>query len=113
MHMIYVHVVMECTRRGTSMTDRLHILLPPDEKERYRAIAEAEGMNLSDWVRMTVREAANRYGGDPRLRTPEDLGRFFEASDRAHGPDPEAEPDWDEHLRLLARGKAAGEGEAG
>lgn len=95
------------------MTDRLHILLPPDEKERYRAIAEAEGMNLSDWVRMTVREAANRYGGHARLRTPEELGHFFEASDRAHGPDPEAEPDWVEHLGLLARGKAAGVGEAG
>lgn len=92
------------------MADRLHILLPPDEKERYREIAEAQGLNLSDWVRKAVREAADRYEGGPGLRDAEELRRFFEVSDRAHGPDVGAEPDWDEHLRLPEEGKAEGGG---
>jgi hypothetical protein len=107
MYILCVHV----TARPTSemqMTDRLHILLPPAEKERYREIAEAQGLNLSDWVRRAVREAAELYGGGPGLRDTEELRRFFEASDRAHGPDSAPEPDWDEQLRLLARGKAEG-----
>jgi hypothetical protein len=90
------------------MADRLHILLPPDEKERYREIAEAQGLNLSDWVRMAVREAAERYGGGPGLQDPEELRRFFEASDRTHGPGAGTEPDWEEHLRLLEEGKVEG-----
>lgn len=108
MHILHVHVANRDTSFEVPMTDRLHILLPPDEKERYREIAQAQGLNLSDWVREAVREAAERYGSGPGLRDTEELRRFFEASDRAHGPDPAAEPDWDAHLRLLARGKAEG-----
>lgn len=94
-----------------SVADRLHILLTPEEKERYREIADAQGLNLSDWVRRAVREAADRYEAGPVLRNAEELRRFFEASDRAHGPEAGPEPDWEEHLRVLAQGKAEGGGE--
>lgn len=90
------------------LADRLHILLAPEEKERYREIADAQGLNLSDWVRRTVREAAERYGAGPGLRDAAGLRRFFEASDDVHGPDAGAEPDWEEHLRVLERGKTEG-----
>jgi hypothetical protein len=95
------------------MDDRLHLILPRAEKERYRALAEAEGMTLSDWVREAVRESAARYETRPRLDTPEALQTFFDALDRASprsdGREPPREPDWDEYRILLAEGKKGGQ----
>lgn len=90
------------------MSDRLHILLTAGEKERYREIAEAQGLNLSAWVRRAVREAAARYGEETKLRTPEDLRRFFDGIDAARDPSEGPEPDWEDHLRLVEEGKRGG-----
>ena len=43
--------------------DRIHLVLPAEEKERYRAIAEREGTTLSRWIREAVREKANLRSG--------------------------------------------------
>ncbi len=36
------------------MSTRLHVVLSDEESERYRACAEAAGVNLSTWVRMAL-----------------------------------------------------------
>lgn len=89
------------------MKSRVHIVLPAEEKERYRAIAEREGTTLSEWMRAAVREKATRYDADRKLETTEELEAFFLESDRAEAGDA-CEPDWEEHERLIQEGRGHG-----
>ena len=43
----------------------------------------------------------------PYLR-PEDLEAFFRDCDARHGPDPEPEPDWREHLATMEKSRSRG-----
>lgn len=90
------------------MKDRIHIVLPAEEKEHYRAIAEREGTTLSQWVREAVREKATKYGVDRKLDTVEDLESFFQECDQLHQGTEAAEPDWEEHERLIQESRAGG-----
>ncbi len=98
------------------MKDRIHVLLPAEEKERYRSIAEQEGTTLSRWIREAVRERAAKYDVSRKLDTVEDLEAFFrecdqasEASPRGEGGPP-SEPDWEEHERLIHESRGGGLG---
>lgn len=53
---------------------------------------------------------AERDDSGPVLRNAEELRHFFEASDRAHGTEAGPEAYWEEHLRVLVRGKVEGGG---
>jgi predicted DNA-binding protein len=88
--------------------DRIHIVLPAEEKERYRAIAEREGTTLSRWIREAVRERATRYDVERKLDTVEDLESFFQECDQLHQGTDAAEPDWEEHERLIHESRTGG-----
>lgn len=90
------------------MKDRIHIVLPAEEKERYRAIAKREGTTLSRWIREAVRERATKYDVDRKLDTVEDLESFFQECDRLHQGSQAAEPDWEEHERLIHESRTGG-----
>jgi len=88
--------------------DRIHIVLPTEDKERYRAIAEREGMTLSRWIREAVREKAAKYDVERKLDTVEDLEAFFQDCDQLHEGNEAAEPDWAEHERLIHESRTGG-----
>ena len=90
------------------MSDRIHIVLDTEEKERFRELARREGKNLSEWIREAVRERAASYPDELRLDTPEALEAFFAECDRSHGPDAPPEPDWEDVKRLIAESKIQG-----
>ena len=83
------------------MQDRVHILLPAEEKERYRSIAEREGTTLSRWIREAIRERAAKYDVARKLDSVEDLQAFFLECDQLNGVNSAHEPDWEEHERLI------------
>ena len=90
------------------MNDRIHIALPAEEKERYRATAEREGTTLSRWTRDAVREKAARYEVDRKLLTEQDLEAFFHDCDQLHLGTEAAEPDWEQHERLIREAHGGG-----
>ena len=92
------------------MKDRIHIVLPTEEKERYRAIAEREGTTLSRWIREAVREKASKYDVERKLDTVEDLEAFFQDCDRLHHGTEATEPDWEQHERLIQESRTGGLG---
>ena len=80
------------------MTDRIHLVVREEEKERYRRSAEQAGLTLSEWVREAAREKLARESR--RLDTVEDLRSFFAECDARHeneGP----EPDWEHHKQAV------------
>lgn len=86
------------------MTSRIHILIDDEEKERFRRQAEREGKSLSAWLRDLAR-ARLAESGAPELDSLEALRAFFAACDEREG---EREPDWAEHLRVIAASRRSG-----
>jgi hypothetical protein len=83
------------------MARRIHVVLDDRERASFKARAVAEGMSLSEWLRIAGRERLER-GRPTRITTVDDLSRFFDACDvREQG----REPDWVEHLRVAARSR--------
>ena len=83
--------------------ERIHIVVDPLEKERFRRLAEREGKSLSEWLRDLARARAEAVAADNRLETPQQLERFFAACDALEQG---REPDWDDHLKVI-RGSIA------
>lgn len=88
--------------------DRLHIVLSAQEKERYRVLAERDGLTLSGWVRRAVRERASEYDLATRFETTEDLEAFFDACDRAAEEESGDEPDWAEYQAMISESRRSG-----
>lgn len=80
------------------MSARIHIVVEPEEKERFRARARQEGKTLSEWLRDVARQALVRGEGGTEIRTVDELREFFKRSDeREKG----TEPDWGAHRRQI------------
>ena len=63
-------------------------------------------MTLSAWLRAAARaRLAERQHAKP-FEAPEDVKEFFRMCDALEGP--EAEPDWEAHLRVINEVRAAG-----
>ena len=87
------------------MAQRIHLVVGSTEKERWRRLAERQGKSLSEWIRDLARAEAEAATTPRPLDTPEDLERFFAECDaREQG----REPDWEEHLRVIADSVAKG-----
>lgn len=88
-----------------SMSDRIHIVLDTEEKERFRAKARQEGKTLSEWLRDVARQALLRGDGGSEIRTVEELREFFARCDeREEG----SEPDWESHRRQIDESRRQG-----
>lgn len=80
------------------MSERIHMVVEGDEKERYRRQAARQGLSLSEWLRDAAREKLARAEIRSRMETVEELDAFFDACDqREDGP----EPDWSVHRRVI------------
>ena len=87
------------------MSDRIHIVLDAEEKERFRARAREEGKTLSAWLRDVARQALLRGQGGSGIRTGEELQAFFARCDaRETAP----EPDWESHRRQIDESRRHG-----
>jgi len=85
---------------------RVQVLLDEGEQEHFRQQAEREGLSLSAWLRQAGQERL-RSRRSRRLSTLRDLRDFFRAVDaREKG----REPEWEEHLSVIDRSRASGQG---
>jgi Ribbon-helix-helix protein, copG family len=87
------------------VTDRIHIMLDPAEKERFRRLAARQGKTLSAWLRDAARDLAAAAEAREGLETEEELRRFFEACDARESG---REPDWEEHEQVIEASKTSG-----
>ena len=105
---MHMHMTRVCVDAEDLMQDRIHLLLPTEEKERYRSIAEREGTTLSTWIRDAVRERAANYDVERKLDTVEELEAFFRECDQVDAADAPSEPDWEEHKHLIHTSRSGG-----
>jgi hypothetical protein len=79
------------------MSRRIQVILSEAEREAFRRQAAAKKMSLSTWLREAgLKQLAAEQSGP--LRTVAELREFFGSL-----PDePGAEPDWEEHVRVMA-----------
>ncbi|MDP9021399.1 MAG: antitoxin [Actinomycetota bacterium] len=83
---------------------RIQVIVDEPEREAFRTQAEAEGRSLSEWLREAGRERLAR-SQPAELRTREDLERFFTGCDERETG---REPDWDQHLEVIAQSRGSG-----
>jgi hypothetical protein len=87
---------------------RVQVLLDDDDKARLQRQAQRDGVSLSAWLREAALARLAELQHDDRPAGPEELRAFFEQCDaREKG----TEPDWDEHLEVMARSRRAGSSE--
>ena len=80
------------------MTERIHIVVGRDEKERYRQVAARAGKSLSEWVREAAEEKAAAALAERALESADELRAFFEECDRRETG---REPDWEAHRATI------------
>lgn len=93
----------------TIVVSRIQVILPEEEREKLRQVAEREGLSLSAWLRRIGLEKAREAAADDRITTLAELDRFFRSCDRREKSGG-AEPDWEEHLAVMERSLAEGRG---
>lgn len=81
------------------MKDRIHFVVDPADKERFRQQAAREGKTLSTWLREAAMEKLTKEG-NPDLDSVEELRAFFADCDRREQG---TEPDWEEHRKVIER----------
>lgn len=82
------------------MTERIHLVVREEEKEKYRRSAERSGLTLSEWLREAAREKLALESRGRSIETIEDLDAFFAECDARHeGEGPEA--DWQDHRKVV------------
>ena len=85
---------------------RVQLVIPDEDRDRFRHQARSEGMTLSAWLRTAARERlAQQERADP-FESPVDLEGFFHACDALEGPN--REPEWDEHLVVINESRRRG-----
>ncbi len=87
------------------MSTRIHIVLDPDDKARYRAQADREGKSLAAWLREAAEDRLRETQEGRSLRSRDALAEFFEACDEL---EVEPEPDWAEHRDAIERSRVRG-----
>jgi hypothetical protein len=87
------------------VTERIHLLVDPSDKERYRRAAERVGKTLSVWLREAAEEKWSAARDERPLASREDLTSFFAHCDeREQG----REPDWPSHRAVIEESIASG-----
>ena len=85
---------------------RVQLVIPDEDRDRFVHQARREGLTFSAWLRAAARDRLeDRQRSDP-FQSPAQLEEFFQACDALAGP--EREPDWDEHLGVMAESRRRG-----
>jgi hypothetical protein len=87
------------------MSTRIHIVVDPTDKARYRVQAEREGKSLTAWLKEAAEDRLKAARTETSLRSREALEAFFDACDAR---EPDQEPDWSEHRAVIERSKIRG-----
>ena len=85
--------------------ERIQVLLDPEEKERFRRLAQEKGVSLSAWLREAALKRSAEETRSSRLRTTDALRAFFAQCDLREAG---REPDWEEHLEVMDTSKLDG-----
>lgn len=85
------------------MSSRVQVILSEVEREAFRHQAAAQKMSLSTWLREAGLKQLEAEQTGP-LRTVAELRKFFGSLPE----EPGAEPDWDEHVRVIAESRRRG-----
>jgi hypothetical protein len=78
--------------------ERIQVLLDPEERDRFRRLAQQRGLSLSAWLREAGLRRAVEESEVTRIRTRDALRDFFAQCDVREVA---VEPDWEEHLAVL------------
>ena len=92
-------------RRGSI---RVQVLLSAVDKALFQEQAEREAVSLSGWLREAGRRRLAAEAR-PALRSRAELDSFFRACDERESG---REPDWQEHLGVMAPSRDSGTGGA-
>lgn len=87
------------------MSTRIHIVLDPEDKARYRAQADREGKSLAAWLREAAEDRLRESQEGKSLRSRDALSEFFDTCDEL---EVEPEPDWGEHRDAIERSRVRG-----
>jgi hypothetical protein len=87
------------------MAVRVQVVLPAEERERFRRRASQEGLSLSAWLRLAGREKAACEETRKRM-TVKELRAFFK---RSNAHETAREPAWEEHRSVIERSIARGQ----
>jgi len=94
-------------RKVPSRLVRVQVLISETEREAFRAEAEREGQSLSGWLRERGLEGLEARSSRKEISSVAELKKFFAACDRRE-KGRGAEPDWEEHLRVIDASRASG-----
>ena len=97
---------------------QVHIEISDEEHERFLQQAEQDGITLSEWMKNAARKRCNErqvqeerrvhepFASRKPFKSVEELEAFFRYCDTLEGP--EREPDWEDHLEVINKGKMSG-----
>ena len=85
---------------------RVQLTIPDADRDRFVDQARQECKTLSAWLRDAAYAMLEGRQRIQRFESPEDVREFFRGCDAMEGP--ETEPDWSEHLRVIAESRAGG-----
>jgi hypothetical protein len=88
------------------MSTRIQVVVDRHERDAFRARAMAEGRSLSEWLREAGRQRL-RDAAPTRLTDPDALDAFFAECDAAE-EGAGVEPEWAEHLTVIAGSRREG-----
>ena len=85
---------------------RIQLLIPDEDRDRFIQQAQREGRTLSAWLRTATRERRETRQRSGPFQSSADLEEFSHGSDELEGP--ESEPEWNEHLDVIAESRRRG-----
>lgn len=89
------------------MSERVQVILRPEEKLRLQRRAERDGSSLSAWIRQVALERLEKDAENPRFGSPEDLRAFFaRCAELEPGGE---EPDWEVQRNVIDQSRGSGE----
>lgn len=86
-------------------TERVQVLIEPDERERFARAASRCGESLSTWLRRAGHERLEREA-TAQISSVSELRAFFETCESRDDGTPE--PDWHEQKGAIETSKASG-----
>ena len=87
------------------MSVRVQVILEEEEAARFKSQAARESKSLSAWLREAGRTILDLNRTSEKLTDPDSLKRFFK---KCNENEKGAEPDWEDHKRLILDGFKAG-----
>ena len=86
-------------------TQRVQVLIEPDEREQFARAASRCGESLSTWLRRAGHERLEREA-TAQISSVSELHAFFEACEERDDGTPE--PGWEEQKRVISASKSSG-----